>query len=117
MIRYLRYIFLLAVAFCLLIVALANRDPVAIQLFPEELATYMGKPPSYELPLYVIIFGGIVLGLLIGFVWEWFREHNMRADGRRQKREKERLQREMRGMRAEQNKGKDEVLAILDTPG
>lgn len=117
MIRYLRYLFLLAVALCLLIVALANRDPVAIQLLPEEMAAYMGQPLSYELPLYVIIFGGIVVGLLIGFVWEWFREHKMRADGRRQKREKERLQREMRGMRAEQNKGKDEVLAILDAPG
>lgn len=114
MIRYLRYLFLLAVAFCLLILALANRDAVAIQLLPEEMAAYMGQPLSYELPLYVIIFGGIVVGLLIGFVWEWFREHKMRVDGRRQKREAERLQREMRGMRAEQNQGKDEVLALLD---
>ena len=32
-----------------------------------------------ELPLFLVIFGGIVAGLLIGFVWEWFREHKHRV--------------------------------------
>ena len=114
MIRYLRYLFLLAVAFCLLIVALANRDSVSVKLLPDEMAAYLGQPFSYELPLYMIIFAGIVVGLLIGFVWEWFREHKLRVDGRRQKREKERLQREVRGMKAKANEGKDEVLALLE---
>ena len=114
--RYIKYLFLAAIAFCLLIVALANRAPVQIKLLPEELAAYLGQPFSYELPLFIIIFGGIVAGLLIGFVWEYLREHKHRAEARTQKREKEKLQRQVKGMRAEtaREKGQDEVLALLD---
>jgi len=36
--RYLRYVFLIAVGFCLLVVALANRGVVGIKLLPEEMA-------------------------------------------------------------------------------
>ncbi|WP_298293725.1 LapA family protein [uncultured Litoreibacter sp.] len=112
--RYLRYAFLAAVGFCLLIVALANRGTVSIQLLPDEMAAYLGQPFSFELPLFIIIFGGIVVGLLIGFVWEWFREHKHRADARAQRREKEMLQRQVKGMKAEKAKGQDEVLALLE---
>ena len=112
--RYLRYAFLAAVGFCLLIVALANRGAVSVQLLPDEMAAYVGQPFSFELPLFIIIFGGIIVGLLIGFVWEWFREHKHRADARLQKREKEKLQRQVKGMKAEKAQGQDEVLALLE---
>lgn len=112
--RYIKYLFLLVVAFCLVVLALANRQSVQVKLLPEEMAAYLGQPITYELPLFVVIFVGIVLGLLIGFVWEWLREHKHRADGRRQKREKEKLQREVKGMKAESGRGKDDVLALLD---
>ncbi len=112
--RYIKYLFLAVVAAGLILMALANRSMVELKLFPEELATYLGQPFSYQLPLFVVIFAGIVAGLLIGFVWEWFREHKHRAEARAQKREKERLEREMKGLKREANKGKDEVLALLD---
>ena len=112
--RYLRYLFLAAVGFCLLIVALANRGSVPLQLIPDEMAAYMGQPMSLEMPLFVIIFVAIVVGLLIGFVWEWFREHKHRADARAQKREKEQLARQVRGLKAQKAEGKDEVLALLE---
>lgn len=112
--RYVRYLFLAAVGFCLLIVALANRGLVGIKLLPEELVTYVGYQAQFEMPLFVIIFASIVVGLMIGFVWEWFREHKHRAEARLQKREKEQLARQVRGMRAEKAQGKDEVLALLD---
>jgi uncharacterized integral membrane protein len=112
--RYIKYLFLVVVAFCLVILALANRQVVQVKLLPEEMAAYLGQPFAYELPLFVIIFAGIILGLLIGFVWEWLREHKHRADARHQKRQKEKLQREVKGMKAEQGRGKDDVLALLD---
>ena len=114
--RYLRYVFLIAVGFCLLVVALANRGVVGIKLLPEEMAAYpyIGQPFQYEVPLFMIIFASIAVGLLIGFVWEWFREHKHRADARIQRREKEKLARQVRGMRAEKSEGKDEVLALLE---
>lgn len=112
--RYLRYLFLLAVGFCLLIVALANRSFVPVKVLPEEMAAYIGQPASIDLPLFVIIFIAIAVGLLIGFVWEWFREHKHRADARAQKREKDQLARQVRGLKAQKVEGKDEVLALLE---
>jgi len=112
--RYLRYGFLAVVGLCLLVVALANRGLVGIKLLPEEMAAYLGQPFQYEMPLFIIIFASIAVGLLIGFVWEWFREHKHRAEARHQKREKEKLARQVRGMRAEKSQGKDEVLALLE---
>ncbi|MEM9584332.1 MAG: LapA family protein [Pseudomonadota bacterium] len=112
--RYVRYLFLLAVGFCLLIVALANRGSVSVQLLPDELASYVGQPLSLSVPLFVIIFVAIAVGLLIGFVWEWLREHKHRAEARMQKREKEKLARQVKGMKARKAEGKDEVLALLE---
>ncbi|PTX54251.1 putative integral membrane protein [Litoreibacter ponti] len=112
--KYLRYLFLALVGICLILVALANRGMVTIKVLPSEMAAYLGQPLSYELPLFVIIFAAIVIGLLIGFVWEWFREHKHRAEARAQRREKEQLAREVKGLKRKNNEGKDEVLALLD---
>jgi uncharacterized integral membrane protein len=112
--RYIRYVFMAVVGLSLILVALANRGMVTIKLLPDELAPYLGQPLSYDLPLFIVIFGGIIVGLLIGFVWEWFREHKHRADARLQKREKEKLEREVKGLKRKSNEGKDEVLALLD---
>ncbi|EPX77129.1 lipopolysaccharide assembly protein LapA domain-containing protein [Litoreibacter arenae] len=112
--RYIRYVFMAVVGLSLILVALANRGLVTIKVLPAEMAAYLGQPLSYDLPLFVVIFGGIIIGLLIGFVWEWLREHKHRADARRQRREKERLAREVKGLKRRNNEGKDEVLALLD---
>lgn len=112
--RYIKYLFLAVVAAGLILVALANRSMVELKLFPEELSAYLGQPFSYQLPLFIVIFAGIVAGLLIGFVWEWLREHKHRVEARVQKREKEKLERELKSAKREVNKGKDDVLALLD---
>lgn len=112
--HYIRYAFLAIVGISLILVALANRTSVELKLLPEEIAAYVGQPLTYQLPLFVVIFGGLVAGLLIGFVWEYFREHKHRVEARTQKREKEKLEREVKGLKSQANEGKDEVLALLD---
>ncbi|MEM7489337.1 MAG: LapA family protein [Pseudomonadota bacterium] len=112
---FLRIVFLGLLAFVLLVLALANRAPVTLRLLPEDLASYLGLRVDATLPLFVVIFLAIGLGLLIGFVWEWLREHKHRAEARAQRSEKERLERELaktKGTVPEQ----DEVLALLDEP-
>ena len=42
-----------------------------------------------------VLFGGIVVGLLIGFLWEWMREHKHRAAAAERKAELRRLEREL----------------------
>ena len=112
--RYIRYAFLAALAVVLICVALANRDPVTLKLLPADVSTLMGMQETLTLPLFLVIFGGIVTGLLIGFFWEWLREHKHRAEASRRQSEVKQLQRELRRVKGERDKDKDEVLALLD---
>jgi len=112
--RYIRYAFILALAVCLLTVAMANRGAVTLQLLPDELAGFAPFSNTLELPLFVIIFGGIVAGLLIGFVWEWFREHRIRAEAARAQRNVKKLEREVERLKGVSTGEKDEILALLE---
>ncbi|NCO21588.1 MAG: LapA family protein [Rhodobacterales bacterium] len=115
--RYIRYAFVLTLAVCLVVVAVANRGVVSVQLLPVEMGGFLGWSWAVDLPLFIVIFASIVAGVLIGFIWEWLREHKFRADAARQRREKEQLQREMSQMKGPSPRKGDDVLALLDTPG
>lgn len=114
MLRYLRYGFLALLGLCLLTVALANRAPVTLQLLPEDVGGFVGLGWSIELPLFLVIFAGIVAGLFIGFVWEWFREAKHRSEASRKTREVTKLEREVSRLRDEKAEPQDEVLALLE---
>jgi uncharacterized integral membrane protein len=94
--------------------ALANRDHVMLQVLPEELANFFGMNASIELPLFIVIMGSILIGLLVGFIWEWIREYGHRAEAAKLAREMRRLEREVARLKGEKHEGKDEVLALLD---
>lgn len=112
--RYIRYAFLAAIGLALGAVALANRGFVTLNLLPNGLAEIVGINRHIELPLFVVIFGGIIAGLFIGFVWEWLREHRLRAESARKGSEVRKLEREVSRLKGAAAKGKDDVLAILD---
>jgi len=112
--RYIRYALIAAFAVILISVALANRQPVSLQLIPDEVAGWFAMNPTIELPLFIVIFGGLIAGLFVGFVWEWVREHGHRADAARKGRECRRLEREVARLKEARDEGKDEVLALLD---
>jgi uncharacterized integral membrane protein len=112
--RYIRYLFLAVVGLALIVVALANRDVVTLSIVPDEIAGLLPIPNAFSIPLFLIILGSIVAGLLIGFVWEYFREHKQRAEAARKKRELNRLEREVKGLREKSGEGKDDVLALLE---
>lgn len=115
MIRYLRLIFLGLLGLGLLTVALANRAPVVVRLLPGDLAALTGLTWGMQLPLFLVIFASIVAGVLIGFVWEWFREHGHRATAAQKAREVARLERELAVLRDSRSvPPQDDVLALLD---
>ena len=116
MIRYLRYLFLAALGLGLVTVAMANRAPVTVKALPEDLAAFTGLSWQMDLPLFVVIFGGIVVGLLIGFVWEWLREMKHRSTASKKTREVSRLERELAVLKDSSSTPKDDVLALLDRP-
>jgi len=112
--KYIRYSFWAVVAICLIVMGMANRDIVTLRALPEVFATPLGVSPDIELPLFMAIFIGVGLGLLIGFLWEWVREHRVRSESRAKSREVNALQREIDGLKTEKHEGKDEIVALLD---
>jgi lipopolysaccharide assembly protein A len=116
MIRWLRYLFLAALALVLVTIAMANRAPVTVRLLPEDVAAVFGVSWAAELPLFLVIFAGIVAGLLIGFLWEWFRETKHRSQASSRAREVARLERELAALRDAKGEVQDDVLALLEPP-
>lgn len=115
--RYLKYLFLIVVALALVLMAMANRETVALEVIPEELANWLGVQYAVELPLFAVILGGVVVGLLVGFVWEWLREHRHRAEAKTQKRTARELEREVASLRGSRRDTQDEILALVDGTG
>ena len=115
MIRFFRYLLLALLAIGLLTVAIANRDPVTLQALPQDMGLFLGLSWSIQLPLFLVIFGGIGVGLLIGFFWEWARESKHRTTATTKAREVARLEREVTKLRSSQAGPQDDVLALLET--
>ena len=90
--RVIWYLLLALLAIVLVTVALANAAPVTLYLLPPVLAGFLGIAWEITLPLFVVILLSVAIGLLLGFVWEWAREHHHRVEARRQRRERERLE-------------------------
>ena len=114
MIRYFRYLLLLVLGICLLTIALANRAAVELNLLPDAFAALMGLDLRLQLPLFVVIFAGILAGLAIGFVWEWVREMKHRATASSKTREVRKLERELAVLKDQTALPGDDVLALLN---
>jgi putative membrane protein len=109
------WLFWIIVIAALVVVGLANRGLVTLRAMPESLATLIGRSPDVQMPLFLVIFLAVAVGLLIGFVWEWLREHPLRAEARTQAQKAQALSRELGRVRSEQTRGGEDILALLET--
>lgn len=115
--RSFRIAFWAAVAIFLVMVGLSNRGLVTLRAVPEALAGVVGLSPDVTVPLFMVIFAGVAIGLLVGFVWEWLREWNERALSRAKDDEIARLRQEVSRLTAETSVGRDEVLSLVERTG
>lgn len=117
--RYIRYAILAVIGIGLISVSMANRESVTLHLLPQDFADLLGWNFSLVLPLFVVVLGGVAAGVVVGFVWEWLREHKHRRDANRHGRELRKLEREVTRLKQDKTKakGEDEVLALLDEAG
>lgn len=90
MFRFIKIVFLVALAAALIVIAVANRQPVTLSLLPkgilDEAITNGLTLPG--VPLFAVVLVAIVFGILIGEAMEWSRE-------RRYRREREEARREL----------------------
>jgi uncharacterized integral membrane protein len=78
----------------LVVFALANREPVTVNFNPFIAA---GDPamPGVGVPLFVVIFGVLLVGVLLGGIATWFTQGPHRRDEKSFRRENERLHLEL----------------------
>ncbi|MEM8730327.1 MAG: LapA family protein [Pseudomonadota bacterium] len=112
--RYVRYLIWLVLAIVLVSMSLANRGPLTLTLFPSVVEEELGWNLAVTLPVFTVVLGSIGVGLLVGYILEWFREHRHRKAASTNSREVRKLEREVKRLKTEKNQGKDEVLAILE---
>jgi len=115
--RYIRYAIYAVLAIVLVVVCLANRGTVTLSTLPDGLAAIPGMgwlALSVEVPLFIVVLGGLLLGFAIGELFDWLREYKYRAEASRKKAEVKTLERKLKRTQDERDKDKDEVLAILD---
>ena len=116
MTRALRYLFLAVLAALLIIVASANRTLVTVHALPGDLAALFQADWQTQVPAFLVLFVGIILGLLVGFTWEWLREHKHRRTASTKSREVSRLERELAALKDQTSLPQDDVLSLLDKP-
>ena len=114
--RYVKYLILLVLGLGVLTLALANRSPVTINLLPDDAAAFLGWNYALEAPLFVVILGGVLVGLVIGFIWAWLREYRHRAAAARARAEADRLEREVEATRRKVTGGSEEaeLMELID---
>jgi lipopolysaccharide assembly protein A len=115
MMGYVRYFVLAVLAIVFVTLAVANRTLVTVQLLPDTLAALLGFNIGFTLPLFMVLGLAIALGLMLGFVWEWLREHSYRAEAARARREADTLRAQVAEVeKTTPSARKDDVLALLD---
>lgn len=87
MMRLLKYLFLIPVALALIVFGVANRAPVALRLDPFTAEGGL----SVSVPLFVVLFAAIAIGVVLGSMVTWFAQGRHRKAGRAARREAERL--------------------------
>ena len=111
--RYIRTAILVALAIILVTIALANRGPMTLRVLPEPLQDLLGVTWELTLPIFVVLVLAIGAGLLLGFVWEWVREHKHRSAAVTERRKREDLEKQMTQHVPKEGKG-DDTLALVE---
>ena len=66
------------------------------------------------LPVFVVLLIAVMFGVVLGFVWEWIREHKYRRDAVVERRSREHLEKEL-GASGKSPMSGDDVLALLES--
>lgn len=109
--RTLKIVVLALILIALVVVALANRELVTLNLLPAGMSPVMSV--SVQVPLFVVGLGGVVVGMIIGYIFEWLREHKHRRRASQKAKEAHRLNAEMAKLRSTTGKHEDDVLTLL----
>lgn len=109
--RLVGWFILIPLCVILVIFALANRHSVSLHFDP--LSSQSALLPAIELPMFVIIYFMLILGVVLGGVAVWFTQGANRKKRRQLQRENDKLTRELE---AERQRNKPSRPALKQTP-
>ncbi|HQZ12303.1 MAG TPA: lipopolysaccharide assembly protein LapA domain-containing protein [Devosia sp.] len=92
--RVVGWVVLVPLSIALVVFALANRQAVAVNFNPFS-APADPNMPGFGVPLFLVIFGVLLVGVVLGGIATWFAQGHHRRDERAFRRENERLHREL----------------------
>jgi uncharacterized integral membrane protein len=96
--RIVGWVVLVPLCLVLIVFALANRQLVVVNfnpLVPSEALT----TPGVGVPLFLVLFTVLLVGVILGGIATWFAQGQHRRDERNYRREAERLTREVAAIR------------------
>ena len=96
--RIVGWVVLVPLSLSLIVFALANRQAVTINFNPFA-APAGSNVPGFGVPMFLVIFAVLLVGVVLGGIATWFAQAPHRRDERAYKREAERLNREMNAIR------------------
>ena len=92
--RIVGWVILVPLCAALIVFALANRQAVTVNFNPFT-APADPAMPGFGVPMFIVIFGVLLVGIVLGGIATWFAQRHHRRDGRAFRRENERLHREL----------------------
>lgn len=111
--RFIRWVILGALAIVLVTVALANRGPMTLRLLPEALEGLFGFSWQLTMPVFVVLVIAMAAGVLLGFVWEWLREHKHRSEAVAERRKRQELEEQVKTVARPVDEA-DDILALVE---
>ncbi|KQP51430.1 lipopolysaccharide assembly protein LapA domain-containing protein [Methylobacterium sp. Leaf108] len=104
MIRFLKGLVLLPVAIVVVALAVANREAVRLSFdpFSPDMPVF-----SVTLPFYLILFGAVALGVVLGGIGTWLGQSSVRRRSRDRRREIHRLETETARLKTQVPSGDD----------
>ena len=112
--KYLKFIIWILVGFILILFALSNNQTVEIRVLPDSFGGSSGLEANYSLPLFVILYAILMLGLILGIFFEFLRERKHRVNLKQAHKDIKLLQSEMEKLKSIDLNGDSEILNLID---
>ena len=112
--RYFKLLIWVLVSIILVIFALGNNQAVQVYLLPSTFTHTLVSRSIFSIPLFIVVYLALLIGVVFGFIFEYFREYKYRLDLRKNKKELRSLRIEVQELKLKTVNADLKTLSNLD---